>query len=137
MRGKRPFAGRFPFLLVFSPGFLYNKKDNAPRGEKGGRALHYIYAVMMLAAGLILIFSLSKENKVFYVAGGYFLFLGGWWLANGLLPEADLFAGGWGIAFKVITALVLVVLVAVFVKEYRKKGRDPGEKERPQGPKKD
>lgn len=138
MRGKRPFAGRFPFLLVFFPGFLYNKKDNAPpRGEKGGRALHYIYAVMMLAAGLILIFSLSKENKVFYVAGGYFLFLGGWWLADGLLPEADLFAGGWGIAFKVITALVLVVLVAVFVKEYRKKGRDPGEKERPQGPKKD
>lgn len=84
--------------------------------------MHYIYAVMMLAAGLILIFSLSKENKVFYVAGGYFLFLGGWWLADGLLPEADLFAGGWGIAFKVITALVLVVLVAVFVKEYRKKG---------------
>ena len=99
--------------------------------------MHYISAVMMLAAGLILIFSLSKENKVFYVAGGYFLFLGGWWLADGLLPEADLFAGGWGIAFKVITALVLVVLVAVFVKEYRKKGRDPGEKERPQGTKKD
>ena len=82
--------------------------------------MHYIYAVMMLAAGLILIFSLSKENKVFYVAGGYFLFLGGWWLADGLLPEADLFAGGWGIAFKVITALVLVVLVA------RGKGAAPG-----------
>lgn len=97
--------------------------------------MHYIYAVMMLAAGLILIFSLSKENKVFYVAGGYFLFLGGWWLADGLLPEADLFAGGWGIAFKVITALVLVVLVAVFVKEYRKRGGTPGKRSGPRAPK--
>ena len=85
--------------------------------------MHYIYAVMMLAAGLILIFSLSKENKVFYVAGGYFILLGGWLMADKLLPERELFAGAWGIAFKVITGVILVVLVAVFAKEYRKKGR--------------
>ena len=36
----------------------------------------------------------------------------------------ELFAGAWGIAFKVITGVILVVLVAVFAKEYRKKGRD-------------
>ena len=41
-----------------------------------------IYAIVMLIAGLILIVSLSKENKVFYVAGGYFLLLGIWWLAD-------------------------------------------------------
>ena len=98
--------------------------------------MHYIYAVMMLAAADPDFLPFQREQGVL-CGGGYFLFLGGWWLADGLLPEADLFAGGWGIAFKVITALVLVVLVAVFVKEYRKKGRDPGEKERPQGPKKD
>ena len=58
--------------------------------------------------------------------------MGGWWLADGLLPEADLFAGGWGIAFKVITALVLVVLVAVLSRSTAKgagprgKGAAPG-----------
>ena len=41
----------------------------------------------------ILIFSLSKENKIFYLAGGYFVVMGGWWIANAALPEVDLFAG--------------------------------------------
>ena len=78
-----------------------------------------IFSLAMVAAGLILIFSLSKENKVFYVAGGYFILLGGWLMADKLLPERELFAGAWGIAFKVITGVILVVLVAVFAKEYR------------------
>ncbi len=86
--------------------------------------MSFIYAIVMFIVGLILIFSLSKENKVFYVAGGYFLVLGIWWLIQGLMPETNPFAGGWGIAFRVITGVVLVLLVIVFVKEYRKKGRD-------------
>ena len=63
----------------------------------------YAYAALWFAIGLILIFSMGKENKVFYFAGGFFLLLGAWWLADALLPEVDLFAGGWGIALKVIT----------------------------------
>ena len=42
----------------------------------------YVYAAMWLIAGLILIFRLSKENKIFYVAGGFFLVLGVWWLLD-------------------------------------------------------
>ena len=86
--------------------------------------MEFMFPIVILAAGLILIFSLSKENKVFYVAGGYFLVLGIWWLIQGLMPETNPFAGGWRIAFRVITGVVLVLLVIVFVKEYRKKGRD-------------
>ena len=86
--------------------------------------MEFMFPIVILAAGLILIFSLSKENKVFYVAGGYFILLGGWLMADKLLPEQNLFAGTWGIVFKVITGVILVVLVAVFAKEYRKKGRD-------------
>ena len=37
-----------------------------------------LFSIAMLLAGLILIFSLSKENKIFYVAGGYFFLLGLW-----------------------------------------------------------
>lgn len=93
--------------------------------------MDYLFGGVMVVAGLILIFSLSKENKIFYLAGGYFLVLGGWWIANGLLPEVDLFAGSWGLGFKCFTALVLAVLVVVFVKEYRKKGRDAAPKDPP------
>ena len=61
------------------------------------------------------------------MAGGYFLLLGIWWLADFFQKDVNLFAGGWGIAFKVLTAAVLVVLVLVFVREYRKKGKDDPE----------
>lgn len=89
--------------------------------------MQYFYAIMWFAVGLILIFSMSKENKIFLLAGGFFLVLGGWWLGDALTPpELDLFAGTWGIVLKCITAVALVILAAAFIKEYRKKGRDVG-----------
>lgn len=94
----------------------------------------YMYAGLWIAIGLILIFSMAKENKIFILAGAFFLVLGGWWLANALLPETDLFAGGWGIALKCITGAALLILTAAFVKEYRKKSaeaRRDDEEDRP------
>lgn len=81
----------------------------------------YMYAGLWIVIGLILIFSMAKENKIFILAGMFFLVLGGWWLANTLLPEVDLFSGGWGIALKCVTGAALVILTAAFVREYRKK----------------
>ena len=66
----------------------------------------YVYAAMWFIAGLILIFRLSKENKIFYVAGGFFLVLGVWWLLDSLFPD-------WKV-LKVLTFIVLVVLAIVF-----------------------
>lgn len=86
--------------------------------------MQYFYAILWFAIGLILIFSISKENKVFYFAGGFFLLLGGWWLADALLPEINLFTGGWGIALKCLSAVALVVLAVFFVREYRKKSKE-------------
>ena len=51
--------------------------------------MQYFYAILWFAVGLILIFSLSKENRIFLFAGGFFLLLGAWWLADALLPEVD------------------------------------------------
>ncbi len=93
--------------------------------------MDYVYGAIMVIAGLILFFSLSKENKIFYVAGAYFVVFGGWWIANGLTPNVDLFAGTWGIVFKCLTVVVLAVLIVVFVKEYRKKGKDISPKDPP------
>lgn len=77
----------------------------------------YFYAIMWFVVGLILIFSISKENKIFYFAGGFFLLLGGWWLADSLMPENDLFAGGWGVALRIVTITALIVLSVVFMIE--------------------
>ena len=44
--------------------------------------MEFMFPIVILAAGLILIFSLSKENKVFFLAGGYFLVLGAWLLVD-------------------------------------------------------
>lgn len=88
--------------------------------------MQYFYAILWFAVGLILIFSLSKENRIFLFAGGFFLLLGAWWLADALLPEVDLFAGGWGIALRCISGVALAVLAVAFVREYRKKGKGSG-----------
>ena len=86
--------------------------------------MQYFYAFLWIAVGLILLFSMTKESKVFYFAGGFFLLLGGWWLADALLPETDLFAGGWGIALRCVTGAALLVLAAAFVREYRRKKKE-------------
>lgn len=81
----------------------------------------YMYAGLWIIIGLILIFSMAKENKIFILAGAFFLVLGGWWLANALIPETDLFSGGWGIGLKCVTGAALLILTVAFVREYRKK----------------
>ncbi len=86
--------------------------------------MNYFYGVMWLAVGLILIFSLKKESKIFYFLGGYFLFLGGWWIVNELMPGINLFDGPWGVALKVISGLVLVVIGIFYYKKYWKPSRD-------------
>lgn len=75
--------------------------------------MDYFYGAMWLIIGLILIFSLSKENKIFRFIGAYFLFMGAWWIANAALPDINLFDGVPRIIFTVISVAVLVV-IAVF-----------------------
>ncbi len=84
----------------------------------------YMYAAIFIIAGLILIFQLSKENKIFYLAGAYFVVMGAWWGVDALRPALKVFEGVPGIVFKVITGVVLVIVAAYFFKvnaEGRKK----------------
>lgn len=92
--------------------------------------MQYFYAILWFAVGLILLFSMTKESKIFYVAGGFFLLLGAWWLANALLPEMKLFEGGWGLALRFLTGGALGVLAAAFVREYRRKKKEAEEAEK-------
>jgi hypothetical protein len=78
--------------------------------------VQFVYGGIWLLVGFILIFSLSKTNKVFYPLGGYFIFMGGWWIADAFLADVNLMAGVPGIVFRVITAVALVFAVVVFFK---------------------
>lgn len=93
----------------------------------------YFYAAMWIIVGLLLIFSFSKEHKIFYFAGGFFLLLGAWWLADSILPEDNLFAGAWGTALWIVTLIALVVLsVFFFIERQRNIKKDLEEKKKDQ-----
>lgn len=79
----------------------------------------YMYAVMWLLVGLILILRMGKENRVFYPIGVYFLYLGVWWAANEA-GSVNLFTGAWGWIFRVVTALALAVACIAFYKGIKK-----------------
>lgn len=90
----------------------------------------YVYAAMWLAVGLILIFRMSRENRVFYALGAFFILLGGWWFARAALG-ANPFAGAWGWVLRAITAAVLVLACAVYYRESKKSGGDSSGENRP------
>lgn len=79
----------------------------------------FVYAAMFFLVGLILIFRMGKENKIFYFAGGIFLFMGIWWLLNELL-EQTLFHGMWGWVFRGVMAVALVIFGLTYWKERKK-----------------
>lgn len=79
----------------------------------------FVYAAMWLLVGLILIFKMGRENKVFYVAGAFFLVLGVWWLADVLSPQ-NLFAGTGGVLLRVLIGIVLVIVSIAFYREKKK-----------------
>ena len=79
----------------------------------------YVYAAMWFVVGLILIFRMSRENRIFYVAGVFFIILGGWWLAAAM-GTAGLFTGVWGWVLRGITAVALILMCVAFFKENKK-----------------
>ena len=75
--------------------------------------MEYVYPAIWFMAGLILIARMGKENKIFYLAGAFFLFLGGWWLADVLLT-VDLMSGVWGWVLRGVSAVMLLILGAFY-----------------------
>lgn len=80
----------------------------------------YFYAAVWFAAGLLLIFRMGRENRVFYPLGGYFLFLGAWWTVRSA-AGINLFTGVWGWIFRVVTVAALGLALWAFWRERRKK----------------
>lgn len=81
--------------------------------------MSYVYAGLFFAVALLMFFRLGRENKVFYLAGALFLFMGAWWLFDALL-DVDLFHGVWGWVFRGVMALALIFFVWVYWRERKK-----------------
>ena len=87
--------------------------------------MQYFYAILWFAVGLILIFSLSKENRIFLFAGGFFLLLGAWWLADILLP-VNLFEGPWPWVLRGVSVCALAAAVWAYYREKKKTSSKEG-----------
>ncbi len=82
--------------------------------------MEYVYAGMWFLIGLLLIWKLRKENQIFVFAGGIFLFMGAWWLADALMPKLDLFGGVYAWIFRGVMAVALIITGLVFFRQKRK-----------------
>lgn len=88
----------------------------------------YLYVVLWFAVGLILLFRFGKENKVFYLLGGFFMLLGCWWLADAV-TDSSLFEGVWGWVLRGVTAVALIIACKVYYDE-TKRSREADEAEK-------
>ncbi len=76
--------------------------------------LNIVYIVVWGIIALYLFFSAYRISNILYLAGGFFLFLFGWSLANQLL-DVDLFAGMYNIIFRCIAAVFLIVFIIIYL----------------------
>lgn len=90
----------------------------------------YVYAAMWFVVGLLLILRMGKENRIFYAAGGFFIVLGGWWLASALGVQG-MFSGTPGWILRGITAAALGFLCWAFLKESKKNDENSAKGEEP------
>ncbi len=80
-----------------------------------------VYSVMWLIIAIYLLYLGIKDNKVFIIFSVYFLFNACWWFAD-YFVSAEMLHGTWGWIFRGITAVFLIIGVAVIVMQ-RKRGQ--------------
>ena len=78
----------------------------------------YLMAAICAVAGLMLIFQLGKEKKLYYPLGVFLILLGGWTLADKLTDGA--LSGSWAVwVQRAVLLVVIIVLCIVLAKDIR------------------
>lgn len=83
----------------------------------------YVYAVLWLVVGMILIFKMGRENKSFYAVGGFFVFWGIWQTLDQIL-EVDLYSGIYGWIHKIIAVAALALCLFIVYLERKRSSAD-------------
>ncbi len=84
----------------------------------------YLYIVAFFIIGIYLIFTGIKSYRILLLPGVYFLFLGGWWLADVLLVNVDLLGGIYSWIIRAVSAVVLLVTSIIYYFKYYKPNKD-------------
>lgn len=79
----------------------------------------YVYALMWMIIGAFIFVKSRKINPIFYVISLYFEFMGLCWLINEV-SNINVFEGIYLIAFRVISAIVLIIVSVIYFREKRK-----------------
>lgn len=80
----------------------------------------YIFPIVWGFLGVYLVYMGKKVNRFCYYLSILFFFMCGWYLANHLMPDIDLFKGTPGIIFRVFVAIFLIVGVIIYFFKVKK-----------------
>ncbi len=81
----------------------------------------YVYAVMWLIIAYFLIFRLSKESKFFYLLGGFFVVMSGWWFVDTMYPDLGMLEGDLSWILRGLGAVVCALTIVFYYKKVRGK----------------
>ncbi len=83
--------------------------------------MEYLYSCLWFGVGIYLIIKGIKDYKFLCIFGAYFIFLGGWWLADELLPSIDLLNDQpYANIVRVISAIIVGFGIYKYIKQKRK-----------------
>lgn len=84
--------------------------------------MQYVYAGIWLLMGLVLMVYMGRKSKLYIGAGGIFFLMGVWWMLQAIFPDAAFFRGWMNWVVKIVLALALIGLCALFFRERRSGG---------------
>lgn len=84
--------------------------------------MDYVYGVIWLIVAYMLIFKLSKENKIFIFLGCFFVVMAAWWILNAAMPEWNMLEGTNAWILRGIGAVVLSITGVFYYKNIYTKG---------------
>ncbi|MBE6824523.1 MAG: hypothetical protein E7513_04175 [Ruminococcaceae bacterium] len=79
----------------------------------------YVYTALWLILSIYMFYIALKNSKFFFVLSGFFLFLSGWYLADELLTDINLFEGTYVWIYRSVAIVVLIACAFAYLK-YRK-----------------
>lgn len=82
----------------------------------------YVYSALWFILAIYTFYHAVKNYRFLFLISGFFVFMGGWYLADELLTGIDLFSGVYGYIYKGVAIAVLIVCVVIYL---RRRSRQP------------
>ncbi len=84
-----------------------------------GEFTDYLYTGLWLIIAIYLFYQGFKESKFMFFLSAFFLYMAGWSIAGIVMPDVDMYSGMYGIIFRCIAAVVLVICIIAYIR-YRR-----------------